>query len=83
MTKGTDINRVDYSEKGGVVSYQRFGVADNWLYDTIEEAVTADTDEQMDASYFAITCDECGEVLTMVMNINDIVKKRNWLSTLL
>ena len=75
MTKGTDINRVDYSEKGGVVSYQRFGVADNWHYDTIEEAVTADTDEQMDASYFAITCDECGEVLTMVMNINDIVKK--------
>ena len=81
MTKGTDIYRNGLDSE--VVTYERFGVGDNWHYDTIEEAVTADTDEQMDASYFAITCNECGEELPTVMNIRDIANKSNSLSTLL
>ena len=81
MTKGTDIYRNGLDSE--VVTYERFGVGDNWHYDTIDAAVSADTDEQMDASYFAVTCNECGIELTTVMNINDIANKSNSLLTLL
>ena len=80
MTKGTEINRVDDSYRG-IVSYQRWGVGDKWHYDTTAEAVSADIDDHMDASYFSVTCNACGEELTTVMNINDITNKSNSLST--
>ena len=73
MTKGTEINRVDDHHRG-IVTYQRWGVADNAHYDTIEEAVLADTDAQFSEMYFTISCNECGTDIDVMVNIDDLRK---------